>query len=184
MVGPNVPNVALTEEVVAELEPPRIAGEAAPRIAGQFHRPGTRPVACVAHCRGGENDGAASGCRAVHSVPRWLLPGLSISGFDVIQEDRPMTEPTPDANQHWTWQQIEEALRDLRFGSVTLMVQDGVVVQVDRTDRRRYQAGRTKPRLPESHPTLHTVPPGTREDLARFSPAFASLTGQPETPDP
>ena len=53
-----------------------------------------------------------------------------------------MTDPTPDANQHWTWQQIEEALRDLRFGSVTLLVQDGVVVQVDRTDRRRYQRGK------------------------------------------
>lgn len=29
------------------------------------------------------------------------------------------------------------ALRDLRFGQVTVVVQDGVVVQVDRTEKRR-----------------------------------------------
>ena len=57
-----------------------------------------------------------------------------------------MTEPTGDTtgdvNLRWTMAQIREALRGLRFGSVTLLVQDGVVVQVDRTDRRRYQRDR------------------------------------------
>jgi hypothetical protein len=51
-------------------------------------------------------------------------------------------DPTSDVNLHWTLAQIREALRGLRFGSVTLLVQDGVVVQVDRTDRRRYQRDR------------------------------------------
>ena len=48
-------------------------------------------------------------------------------------------ESQHDSNLSWALQQIEDALRMLRFGSVTLLVQDGVVVQVDRTDRRRYQ---------------------------------------------
>lgn len=59
--------------------------------------------------------------------------------------------PRPDArepNLHWTWQHVENALRDLQFGSVTLLVQDGVVVQVERTERRRYQ------RSSRSAPTL------------------------------
>ena len=48
----------------------------------------------------------------------------------------------PDArepNLRWTWQHVEDALRDLQFGSVILIVQHGVVVQVDRTERQRYQ---------------------------------------------
>jgi hypothetical protein len=32
---------------------------------------------------------------------------------------------------------IREALRGLRFGEVTIIVQDGVVVQVERTERMR-----------------------------------------------
>jgi hypothetical protein len=45
----------------------------------------------------------------------------------------------PDTNVRWTLQNIEDALRDLQFGSITLVVQDGVVVQVERTERKRYQ---------------------------------------------
>ena len=45
----------------------------------------------------------------------------------------------PDTNLRWTWQHLEHALRDLQFGSITLVVQDGVVVQVERTERKRYQ---------------------------------------------
>lgn len=54
----------------------------------------------------------------------------------VVEPSRP---PTPDTNLRWTWQQIEGALRDLQFGSIVLVVQDGVVVQVERTERKRYQ---------------------------------------------
>jgi hypothetical protein len=35
------------------------------------------------------------------------------------------------------WQYIAEALRGLQFGTVTVVVQDGVVVQVERTEKRR-----------------------------------------------
>jgi hypothetical protein len=33
--------------------------------------------------------------------------------------------------------QICDALRGLRFGSIHIVVQDGVVVQIDRTEKRR-----------------------------------------------
>ncbi|HTU20496.1 MAG TPA: YezD family protein [Gemmataceae bacterium] len=49
---------------------------------------------------------------------------------------RPAAQET---NLRWTWQHIEKALRELQFGSITLLVQDGVVVQVERTERSRYQ---------------------------------------------
>lgn len=32
---------------------------------------------------------------------------------------------------------VREALRGLQFGSVNIIVQDGVVVQIDRTEKRR-----------------------------------------------
>lgn len=38
-------------------------------------------------------------------------------------------------------EQIEEALHGLRFGQVTITVQDGVVVQIDRLERTRLQKG-------------------------------------------
>lgn len=33
--------------------------------------------------------------------------------------------------------QIRESLRDLRYGSVNIIVQDGVIVQIDRTEKHR-----------------------------------------------
>ena len=38
-------------------------------------------------------------------------------------------------------EQIRSALNGLRFGTVTVIVQDGVVVQVDRTERLRLPRG-------------------------------------------
>ena len=35
--------------------------------------------------------------------------------------------------------QLRGVLQGLRFGSVTIVVQDGVVVQIDRTEKRRIQ---------------------------------------------
>jgi len=34
-------------------------------------------------------------------------------------------------------EQIRDALRDLRYGQVTIIVQDGVIVQIDRVERKR-----------------------------------------------
>jgi hypothetical protein len=40
--------------------------------------------------------------------------------------------PTPDEIQ-----EVADALRGLRFGVVQVVVQDGVVVQIERTEKRR-----------------------------------------------
>lgn len=40
------------------------------------------------------------------------------------------------------WEAIVEALRGLRFGVVSVVVQDGVVVQIDRTEKRRVRRRR------------------------------------------
>jgi hypothetical protein len=37
--------------------------------------------------------------------------------------------------------QVREALRSLRYGQVTVIVHDGVVVQIDRLERRRLGRG-------------------------------------------
>lgn len=41
--------------------------------------------------------------------------------------------------------EIRDALRGLRYGSLTIQVQDGVVVQIDRTEKRRLQRPATPP---------------------------------------
>lgn len=48
-----------------------------------------------------------------------------------LETDRPGATP-PLAIEH-----IREALDGLRFGTVTVVVQDGVVVQVERTEKIR-----------------------------------------------
>ena len=56
-----------------------------------------------------------------------------------------MSSPGPhsphrtDASSDSELQQIRQALAGLRFGSVTIVVQDGVVVQIDRTEKKRLQ---------------------------------------------
>ncbi len=40
---------------------------------------------------------------------------------------------------------IRGALNGLRFGSVTIIVQDGVVVQIDRTEKRRLEPNLRRP---------------------------------------
>jgi hypothetical protein len=45
----------------------------------------------------------------------------------------------PNALDH-----IQEALRGLQFGEVTVTVQDGVAVQVERTERRRIHGSARK----------------------------------------
>jgi hypothetical protein len=38
--------------------------------------------------------------------------------------------------------QIRESLRGLKFGSVNIIVQDGVIIQIDRTEKRRLRQNR------------------------------------------
>ena len=46
-------------------------------------------------------------------------------------------EPAVDDSREREIAQIRDALRGLKFGAVNLVVQDGVVVQIDRTEKRR-----------------------------------------------
>jgi hypothetical protein len=39
---------------------------------------------------------------------------------------------------------VRDALRGLRFGTVNIIVQDGVIVQIDRTEKRRVRRPETK----------------------------------------
>ncbi len=50
----------------------------------------------------------------------------------------------PERDNRGALRYVEDALRGLQFGAVTLVVQDGVVVQVERTERRRFQRSRPK----------------------------------------
>ena len=51
----------------------------------------------------------------------------------------------PERDHRGALRYIEEALRGLQYGTLTIIVQDGVVVQVERTERRRFQGTRRKP---------------------------------------
>ena len=51
-----------------------------------------------------------------------------------MPEPRPAPDPVLD--------RVRSALRDLEFGTITITVQDGVVVQIDRTEKHRL----TRPR--------------------------------------
>jgi hypothetical protein len=58
----------------------------------------------------------------------------------------PGHSPLEESAERWALRQIEDALRGLQFGQVTITVQDGGVVQVERTERRRFQRGKKEPR--------------------------------------
>ena len=49
-----------------------------------------------------------------------------------------------DAERDLEIAQIRESLRGLRFGTVSIIVQDGVIVQIDRTEKRRIRRGDAK----------------------------------------
>jgi hypothetical protein len=55
------------------------------------------------------------------------------------------TSPTfrQDAERESELEQIRESLAGLKFGSVTIIVQDGVIVQIDRTEKKRMQRRNT-----------------------------------------
>lgn len=49
---------------------------------------------------------------------------------------------TPQDNSDSAWRVVRDAVKGLQFGTVTVIVQDGVVVQVERTERRRLRPAR------------------------------------------
>ncbi|MBX3435220.1 MAG: YezD family protein [Pirellulales bacterium] len=54
--------------------------------------------------------------------------------------DNPAVETDAERPTSEELLQITRALRGLRFGSVNIVVQDGVVIQIDRTEKRRLRS--------------------------------------------
>jgi hypothetical protein len=54
------------------------------------------------------------------------------------------TPAAGEANAQWVVRELEAALRGLQFGQVIVTVQDGVAVQVERLERRRFQRAARK----------------------------------------
>lgn len=50
-------------------------------------------------------------------------------------EDNPPSPPKPITP--WQLQQIEQLAQGLRYGSITLVFQDGVLIQLDRNEKIR-----------------------------------------------
>ncbi len=55
------------------------------------------------------------------------------------EDDQRAAETRQERRLQQVVSQIEESLRGLRYGQVTITVQDGVVVQIDRLERTRIQ---------------------------------------------
>ena len=65
-----------------------------------------------------------------------------------------------DADTEAVLTQLRGVLQGLRFGSVTIIVQDGVVVQIDRTEKRRIQPNARRPEtLPKVVSIAQETPP-------------------------
>jgi hypothetical protein len=71
------------------------------------------------------------------------------SGGVNVMDPIPKQSKTPAAEQITTaddaLNQIRDSLRGLRFGSVNIIVQDGVVIQIDRTEKRRLRGSPNNP---------------------------------------
>lgn len=59
---------------------------------------------------------------AVVTEPNYIEPRVAIGDRDIAAH---------------TLEEIRASLRGLRFGSVNIIVQDGVVIQIDRTEKKR-----------------------------------------------
>jgi hypothetical protein len=71
---------------------------------------------------------------------------IMIGGGVIVAEPGSQQQKKPDAEQTVpaddAINQIRDALRGLRFGSVNIIVQDGVIIQIDRTEKRRLRSSR------------------------------------------
>jgi hypothetical protein len=59
--------------------------------------------------------------------------------------DGPLPQRDPEHDMEQTLEHIREALRGLDFGEVSIVVQDGVVIQIERTQRKRLRKKRGGP---------------------------------------
>jgi hypothetical protein len=72
-----------------------------------------------------------------------------IGGGTTVTDSTPQQVPVPapsEAGSDHAWEEVRASLRNLRYGSVTIIVQDGVIIQIDRTEKRRLQSRRSNHR--------------------------------------
>jgi hypothetical protein len=67
--------------------------------------------------------------------------GVIVSDSISQQSKSPVAEQAAPADD--AINQIRDSLRGLRFGSVNIIVQDGVIIQIDRTEKRRLRNSRS-----------------------------------------
>jgi hypothetical protein len=72
-----------------------------------------------------------------------MIGGVIVSEPISQQPKSPAADPAVSADD--AINQIRDSLRGLRFGSVNIIVQDGVIIQIDRTEKRRLRNSRTTP---------------------------------------
>jgi hypothetical protein len=70
------------------------------------------------------------------------MPGGGVVVSEPITNQIRTTAQDRDTSGDEEIAQIRESLRGLRFGSVNIIVQDGVIIQIDRTEKRRLRNGR------------------------------------------
>ena len=72
------------------------------------------------------------------------------SGGTYVTESTPQHHfpiaPEREASSDFTLEEVRASLKNLRYGSVTIIVQDGVIIQIDRTEKRRLQSRRANSR--------------------------------------
>lgn len=62
--------------------------------------------------------------------------------MDQETTERPASAP-PRRDEEQTLAHVREALRGLQYGEISIVVQDGVVIQVERLERKRLQRRRS-----------------------------------------
>jgi hypothetical protein len=81
----------------------------------------------------------------VHRIERnsRMFGGVAVT--EPFSQQTPIPEPPRESSAEEALNQIRDSLRGLRFGSVNIIVQDGVVIQIDRTEKCRLRGNRNKP---------------------------------------
>ena len=69
-----------------------------------------------------------------------LHAAANFSRKTIVMSQAPATPPGANVTRLPTEDELREvaaSLRGMRFGSVTIVVQDGVIIQIDKTEKRR-----------------------------------------------
>ena len=83
-------------------------------------------------------------CQSMRS--KQVKEAVMIAGGLAVKEPHAKLSRESNATQHVAaddpLHQVRESLRGLRYGSVNIIVQDGVIIQIDRTEKKRLQPRR------------------------------------------